>query len=98
MLENACYSVISPEGCASILWKDSSKVKEAAQCLKMTADDLLQLGVVERVIPESENFEDVYAALKSELYKTAVQELSLNRDDLLQKRYERFRRFGIPKK
>lgn len=52
MMENAVYSVISPEGCASILWKDPKKVKEAAECLKMTAADLLRLGVVERVVPE----------------------------------------------
>ena len=64
MLENALYSVISPEGCASILWKDSSKVKEAASCLRMTAEDLLQLGVIERVIPEGHNqFEEVYQGL-----------------------------------
>ena len=51
ILENAVYSVISPEGCASILWKDSKKVKDAAESLRLTAQDMLELGVVEQVIP-----------------------------------------------
>ena len=52
MLENAVYSVISPEGCASILWKDAKKNKEAAECLKLTAEDMKQMKVIERIIPE----------------------------------------------
>ncbi|MGR3270472.1 acetyl-CoA carboxylase carboxyltransferase subunit alpha, partial [Thalassococcus profundi] len=52
MLEHSVYSVISPEGCASILWKDSEKMREAAEALRLTAQDLLKLGVVDRVIPE----------------------------------------------
>jgi acetyl-CoA carboxylase carboxyl transferase subunit alpha len=52
MLQYAVYSVISPEGCAAILWKDQSKVKEAADALKLTAKHLLALGVIDRVIPE----------------------------------------------
>jgi acetyl-CoA carboxylase carboxyl transferase subunit alpha len=98
MLENACYSVISPEGCASILWKDSSKVKEAARFLKITADDLLQLGAVERVIPEPENFGEVYATLKSELYQTILEKTAMDPDLLLRQRYDRFRRLGAPSK
>lgn len=94
MLENACYSVISPEGCASILWRDSSKVKEAAQCLKMTADDLLQLDVVERVIPEPADFSEVYETLKTELYHSLVLKKAEEIPALLQKRYDRFRKFG----
>ena len=94
MLENACYSVISPEGCASILWKDSSKVKEAAQCLKMTADDLLSLRVVERVIPETQPFGAVYETLQSELYHALLLKRAEEPETLLQKRYERFRRIG----
>lgn len=94
MLENSCYSVISPEGCASILWKDSSKVKEACQCLKMTADDLLKLNVVERVIPESEDFADVYETLKTELYHSILLKKAEDTKTLLQKRYDRFRKLG----
>ena len=94
MLENACYSVISPEGCASILWKDSSKVREAAQCLKMTAEDLLSLHVVERVIPESQPFDAVYETLQTELYHTLLLKKAEEPSVLLQNRYERFRRIG----
>lgn len=94
MLENACYSVISPEGCASILWKDSSKVREASRCLKMTAEDLLRLRVVERVFPESGGFDQVYAALKTELYRALRQKIALDTNVLLQRRYDRFRRMG----
>ena len=52
MLEHAVYSVISPEGCASILWKDAEKMREAAEALRLTAQDLQQLGVCDRIIPE----------------------------------------------
>jgi len=55
MMENSVYSVISPEGCASILWKDSTKNAQAAQCLKLTAEDLLVLGVIEKIIPFGNN-------------------------------------------
>jgi len=52
MLENAVYSVISPEGCAAILWKDASQRERAAEALKITAQDLLQLGVIDEIVPE----------------------------------------------
>ena len=94
MLENACYSVISPEGCASILWKDSSKVKEAARFLKITADDLLQLKVIERIIPEHKDFGEVYRALESALYQTVLEKTAMSEELLLQQRYDRFRRLG----
>ena len=67
ILENAVYSVISPEGCASILWKDSKKVKDAAESLRLTAQDMLELGVVEQVIPEEKEFSLTYAKLQEEL-------------------------------
>lgn len=60
--ENATYSVISPEGCASILWKDRAKVAEASECLKLTAADLKELGAVERVLPENEFNEEFFRA------------------------------------
>jgi acetyl-CoA carboxylase carboxyl transferase subunit alpha len=94
MLENACYSVISPEGCASILWKDSSKVKEAAQCLKMTADDLLRLHAIERIIPEPEHFDDIYPILQAELSHFLARKQAEDPETLLRERYERFRKLG----
>ena len=94
MLENAYYSVISPEGCASILWKDSSKVREAAQCLKMTADDLLRMHVIEKIIPEPQPFDGIYETLQAELYHTLLLKKAIDTDALLQERYDRFRKIG----
>lgn len=94
MLENAVYSVISPEGCASILWKDSSKVKEAAQCLKMTAQDLFEMGVVEKVVEEPKDFGAVYETLQKDLYGTLLNLKQKDIPDLLDSRYKRFRKFG----
>lgn len=94
MLENSIYSVISPEGCASILWKDPTKVQEACESLKLTADDLLAQGVVEKKISENDgNFEEVYKNLKLEIVNTIKKLRVLKIDELLQKRYERFRKF-----
>ena len=94
MLENAVYSVISPEGCASILWKDASQAEKAAASLKLTAEDAKSLGVVERILSEEnlgkkEFYERIRALLSDELGE-------LGRDmDLVGKRYERFRRIGV---
>ena len=91
MLENAVYSVISPEGCASILWKDATRVQEASACLKLTASDLLHLGVVERVFPEGDSLME---KLKSTLAYTLRDKAALSPELLVQARYERFRRMG----
>jgi len=94
MLENSIYSVISPEGCASILWKDPTKVQEASESLKLTADDLLTQGVIEKKISEnSGNFNEVYKNLKIEIVNTIKKLRVLKTEELLQKRYERFRKF-----
>ena len=93
ILENAVYSVISPEGCASILWKDAKKVKEAAECLKLTAQDMEKLGVVERVIPEEKDFGLIYDRIKTALLETLPDLQTLPAYELLQRRYERFRKF-----
>ena len=94
MLENAVYSVISPEGCASILWKDASKTKEASECLKLTAEDLLAFEIIERIIPEK-SFDQVFTDLK-ELLITKFDSLNtLSESDLLEKRYTRFREIGV---
>lgn len=93
ILENAVYSVISPEGCASILWKDSKKVEAAADCLSLTAQDMERLGVVERVISEEEGFEAAYTQIRKGLMHLLPELMKLSDDELLQKRYERFRKF-----
>ena len=93
ILENAVYSVISPEGCASLLWKDAKKVKDAAECLRLTAQDMEELGVVEKVIPEEKDFSLTYSQIKEELVKTLEELSSLPMEELLQKRYERFRKY-----
>jgi len=96
MLENAMYSVISPEGCASILWKDSKKVKDAAECLKLTADDLKELNVIEELIAEpKKDFMPLYNYLQSELWKKIRKYQEISGEAIAQKRYERFRSFGV---
>ena len=94
MLENAVYSVISPEGCASILWKDASTVKEACACLKMTAEDLLEMGVIEKIIPETQP-ETICETLRAQI-DMAFRELSaLSPEERCERRYRRFRRLGV---
>ena len=95
MLENAVYSVISPEGCASILWKDSSKAPDAAEALKLTAKDLHKFGIVETVIDEENRTnEEICDELKVKLVKEIKQLSKLDIDDLLDDRYEKFRKIG----
>jgi len=96
MLENALYSVISPRGCASILWKDPSREAEAANTLKITAQDLYGFGMIEGIISEGSSNSQLIRNVKNAL-KSALSELSSERgmETLLQKRYEKFRRVGI---
>ena len=95
MLENAVYSVISPEGCATILWKDAAKAEQAAEELKLTADDALALGVVESVIPEAGLGEpEFYDALAQRLMGEVDALSAMPVNQLLAARYARFRRFG----
>ena len=91
--ENATYSVISPEGCASILWKDSAKVAEASECLKLTAADLKELGAVERVLPENEFNEEFFQSLKADIAAFFEQKCAVPAETLVEERYERFRKF-----
>lgn len=93
MLQNAVYSVISPEGCASILWKDASKTEEAARCLRLTAQDLLSMQVIERVIAE-EPFEQTAAEIRALLCEKLPALRALPPQVLLEKRYARFRKMG----
>ncbi|PWM44758.1 MAG: acetyl-CoA carboxylase carboxyl transferase subunit alpha [Clostridiales bacterium] len=91
MLENSVYSVISPEGCASILWKDSSRAEQASECLKLTANDLIKLGVIEKIIPENDG---LFEYLKKELNYIIKKNLTLELQELTQNRYKRFRKIG----
>ncbi|RUM28774.1 MAG: acetyl-CoA carboxylase carboxyl transferase subunit alpha [Aquifex sp.] len=99
MLENAYYSVISPEGCAAILWKDQSKAKDAAKALKLTAKDLKELGVIDCVIPEPFGAAHwnpkATARMLAKVLKKCIQELcKLKPDELVEKRLEKFRSMG----
>ncbi|MDD2301342.1 MAG: acetyl-CoA carboxylase carboxyltransferase subunit alpha [Eubacteriales bacterium] len=93
MLENAFYSVISPEGCASILWKDPARAAEAAECLKLTAEDLTDLSVAEQIISEHEgNFEKTFAFLKEAIGSFIAEKQQIPVEELLRERYDKFRK------
>ncbi|HBL85238.1 MAG: acetyl-CoA carboxylase carboxyltransferase subunit alpha [Clostridiales bacterium GWF2_38_85] len=94
MLENSIYSVISPEGCASILWKDSSKAAEAAECLKLTSKELYKLNIIDKVISEKLGQKQSYETIKRLLLETINASMNIDENDLLEKRYQRFRKFG----
>lgn len=95
MLENAVYSVISPEGCASIIWKDAGMVAQAAEHLRITAADMVELGVAERVIPENfEQFDQMCEQLKTQLLSDFAALSALPAEQMLQQRYARFRSIG----
>ena len=97
MLENSVYSVISPEGCASILWKDSSKAADAAEALRLTAQDLFDLGVIERIIRQPKAGDQaMFESLKMLIKRTFEKNLALDDEELLNARYERFRKIGRP--
>lgn len=100
MLENALYSVISPRGFASILWKDASRESEAAEIMKITAEDLVRFGVCERIIDEPDggahNDSELTAENISEYLSEVIPRLMrVSTDELLRKRYEKFRKIGV---
>jgi len=99
MLSNAIYSVISPEGCASILWRDGSKAPEAAEALKLTADDLLKLQVIDEIIPEPlggahRNHEQIFTAVKQSLLKHLHHLTRTSPRKLVEKRFKKFSGMG----
>lgn len=99
MLEHAYYSVISPEGCASILWRDAAKNEEAAETLKMQSEDLLEFGVIDEIIAEPQGGAHhdpsiVYAGVKAFVLKEAKKLAKVPTDELLEKRYQKFRKLG----
>jgi acetyl-CoA carboxylase carboxyl transferase subunit alpha len=99
MLEHAYYSVISPEGCAAILWKDQSKVESAANALKITSQYLKEIDIVDQVIPEPAggahlNPRNTAKLVDQQLHQGLQQLNSLSTQELLEQRYERFRLLG----
>ena len=95
MLENAIYSILSPEGYASILWKDASKAEEAAEKMKLTAKDLYGLKVIDKIIDEPEdNFDILIQNLKNEIVETVDELKKLSKDDIVENRYRKFRNMG----
>jgi len=101
MMENAYYSVISPEGCSTILFKDAAAAPRAAKALRITSPELLRLGVMDAVVPEPQGgaHNDPTSAganVKAALVASLGELLPLDTDELLAQRYERFRRFGAP--
>jgi len=100
MLEYAFYSVISPEGCASILWKDQSGVKQAAENMRIRAQDLLELGIIDKIIPEppggahidpAQTFRNVDKHLSQALKRLESKPV----DEMLEERYQKFRKMGV---
>lgn len=98
MLENAIYSILSPEGYASILWKDSTKAKEAAEKMKLTAKDLYDFKIVDKIIKEDGEFEKIALNLKKEILKEIKNLKALSKEDLIEQRYQKFRKIGEFKK
>jgi acetyl-CoA carboxylase carboxyl transferase subunit alpha len=99
MMENTIYSVISPEGCASIMWRDPAKRDIAAQALKITANDLLQLGLIDEIVPEppggAHNDHDQAAEMLDRVLQKQLQQLkTIPATELPSSRYQKFRRMA----
>lgn len=99
MLENAIYSILSPEGYASILWKDASRTKEAAEKMKLTAKDLYELKIIDKIIKEpkgeeEESFLKVAKSLKKEIQKTMEEMKDKSPEAIVEERYQKFRNMG----
>lgn len=99
MLENSIYSVISPEGCAAILWKDSAKADLAAEGLRLTAQHLFDAGIIDKIIPEPEggahnNYDQTARYLDSALSERLAEAVSCSQEDRLSRRYSKLRGFG----
>lgn len=100
VLENSYYSVISPEGCAAILWKDGAKAPQAAQVLKLTGTDLLKMGIIDEVIPEPlggahRDAQKTASNIKEAILRNLKELELLEKDELLKLRYKKFRSIGV---
>jgi len=99
MLENAVYSVISPESCAAIIWRDAAKAEQAAASLRLTAEDLLELKLIDGIIPEPgggahEDPEEAARLLREQLVRSLEELSKLSPNEAIQQRYEKFRKMG----
>lgn len=94
MLENTIYSILSPEGFATILWKDGSRSEEAAELMKIRSGELLNMGIVDKVIPERGYFtSEIIEAIKTAIVDELAELSQLSTEDLLEARYQRFRKY-----
>ena len=94
MLENTIYSILSPEGFATILWKDGSRSEEAAELMKITSGELLNMGIVDKVIPERGYFtSEIIEAIKTAIVDELAELSQVSTEDLLEARYQRFRKY-----
>jgi acetyl-CoA carboxylase alpha subunit len=96
MMENATYSILSPEGFASILWKDGKRAKEASGMMKLTAEDLKELGIIEEIISEPEaagpeNVSQIAASMKDKMKQFLKKQMKKTPEELVTMRYQRFR-------
>ncbi len=99
MLENAIYSILSPEGYASILWKDASKANEAAEKMKITAKDLYDFKIVDKIIKEpKDDFDKLANNIKKELVSSVKELQQLSVKELVEQRYKKYRNMGEYKK
>lgn len=99
MLENAIYSILSPEGYSSILWKDSSQYKEAAEKMKLTAKELYEMKIIDKIIEEpieinNKDFEKITENIKENIVKEIEQMKKMSRDELKENRYQKFRKIS----
>ena len=99
MLENAVYSVISPENCANIIYRDVAKAEQVAPYMKLTAEDMLSLGLIDGIVPEppggaQENPDQAAECLGSEIARRLEELAKLTGDQLVQQRYAKFRKMG----
>ena len=100
MLEYAWYSVISPEGCAAILWRDAAKAPDAAEALKVTSQDVMDLGIIDQIIPEPSGGahndpETTAASMKIEILKSFEELEKLNTEQLIEQRVKKYRVMGV---
>jgi len=100
MLEYAWYSVISPEGCAAILWRDAAKAADAAEALKVTSHDVLELGIIDQIIPEPaggahNDHEKTAESLKIEILKSINELEKLSTEELIEQRIKKYRVMGV---